>query len=104
MSLPYPQTLPRLAAATVAAPLHRQGGTSWRAHPAAAREAAAALPCASACTRPRRPGEAPTDTACQRVRMTIDPRDGRRALISGRMAEVCDALDRLIQQQGLALA
>lgn len=38
------------------------------------------------------------------VRMTIDPCDGRRALISGRMGEVCDALDRLIQQQGLALA
>jgi hypothetical protein len=104
MSLPLTHTPSRLAPAAVTAPLHRQpGGAAWRAG-MAAREAADTLPCASTCTRLRRPGDALISTACQPVRMTIDPRDGRRALISGRMSEVCDALDRLIQQQGMALA
>lgn len=33
------------------------------------------------------------------VRCTVDPGDDRRTLISGRMGDVCDALDRLIARQ-----
>lgn len=33
------------------------------------------------------------------VRCTVDPSDGHRTLISGRMSEVCDTLDRLIARQ-----
>ncbi len=36
------------------------------------------------------------------LRLSIDPRDARRTVISGRMNEVCDALDALIHQQAQA--
>ncbi|MCK6426114.1 MAG: hypothetical protein L6Q75_13590 [Burkholderiaceae bacterium] len=43
----------------------------------------------------RRPGR-PT------LRCTVDPADEQRTLISGRMSEVCDALDRLVARQAAA--
>jgi hypothetical protein len=46
----------------------------------------------------------PRRTAALRVpgaRCRVDPADGQRALISGRMNEVCDALDRLIAHQAI---
>lgn len=36
------------------------------------------------------------------LRCTVDPADERRTLISGRMSEVCDALDRLVARQSAA--
>lgn len=33
------------------------------------------------------------------LRLSLDPGDAHRAVISGRMSEVCDALDALIHQQ-----
>ena len=35
------------------------------------------------------------------ARCRVDPADGQRTLISGRMNEVCDALDRLIAHQAI---
>jgi hypothetical protein len=32
------------------------------------------------------------------LRCTVDPSDGQRALICGRMSDVCDTLDRLIDR------
>jgi hypothetical protein len=37
--------------------------------------------------------------AARAARCTVDPIDARRAVISGRMSDVCDALDRLIALQ-----
>jgi hypothetical protein len=35
----------------------------------------------------------------RRLRMRIDPSDQQRTLISGRMSDVCDALDALVLRQ-----
>lgn len=37
-----------------------------------------------------------------RVRISSDPSDARRTVISGRFAEVCAALDRLVREQEAA--
>jgi len=38
-------------------------------------------------------------TSARRLRMRIDPSDQQRTLISGRMSDVCDALDALVLRQ-----
>lgn len=38
----------------------------------------------------------------QRVRISTDPSDARRTVITGRFAEVCAALDRLVMEQEAA--
>lgn len=42
---------------------------------------------------------AQTRPAARAARCTVDPIDARRTVISGRMSDVCDALDRLIALQ-----
>lgn len=41
-------------------------------------------------------------TVAQRVRISTDPSDARRTVITGRFAEVCAALDRLVMEQEAA--
>ena len=41
----------------------------------------------------------PEGTSSHRVRISTDPSDARRTVISGRFAEVCAALDRLVREQ-----
>ncbi len=53
-------------------------------------------------TRPVAPGRVLEGIALDdtdRVRLRVDPRDGSRARICGRMADVCDALDALIARE-----
>jgi hypothetical protein len=38
-------------------------------------------------------------TSARRLRMRVDPSDQQRTLISGRMSDVCDALDALVLRQ-----
>ncbi len=38
-------------------------------------------------------------TSTRRLRMRVDPSDQQRTLISGRMSDVCDALDALVLRQ-----
>jgi len=47
---------------------------------------------------------ASTRPAPRAARCTVDPIDTRRAVISGRMSDVCDALDRLIALQAAQTA
>lgn len=44
-------------------------------------------------------GRTASTSAMQRVRISTDPSDARRTVISGRFAEVCAALDRLVHEQ-----
>lgn len=44
----------------------------------------------------------PAASAGGRVRISSDPSDARRTVISGRFAEVCAALDRLVREQEAA--
>ena len=41
-------------------------------------------------------------TPVRRVRISTDPADARRTVITGRFAEVCAALDRLVMEQEAA--
>jgi hypothetical protein len=41
--------------------------------------------------------------ADHRVRLSVDPADASRTRICGRMADVCDALDALIDRQSASL-
>jgi hypothetical protein len=43
-------------------------------------------------------GQAPEITK-RAVRISVDPHDARRTVITGRFAEVCAALDRLVREQ-----
>jgi hypothetical protein len=51
--------------------------------------------------RPITPWTAPRQASAMasRVRISSDPSDARRTVITGRFAEVCAALDRLVREQ-----
>lgn len=63
--------------------------------PAAMLLASATLPAAAV---PFSMARAPVPSV-RRLRMRIDPSDQQRTLISGRMSDVCDALDALVLRQ-----
>ena len=50
-------------------------------------------------TAPVAPGHHKPEATSHRVRISTDPSDARRTVISGRFAEVCAALDRLVHEQ-----
>lgn len=67
-------------------------------------EQAATFPPATGAARPLRALPSAALASSRRpsrpaLRCTVDPSDERRTLISGRMSEVCDALDRLVARQ-----
>jgi hypothetical protein len=54
--------------------------------------------------RPITPWSAPRalQAAVPRLRISSDPADARRTVITGRLAEVCAALDRMVREQEAA--
>jgi hypothetical protein len=55
-----------------------------------------AMPKAASCSGTTAPNARPAPQAATAARVRRDPSDVRRALISGRFADVCAALDRMV--------
>jgi len=81
------------ASVPVARPVKARPITPWSApvRPSAHNTSVAPLRAVNAATIPTR-----------RVRICTDPADARRTVITGRFAEVCAALDRLVKEQEAA--
>lgn len=74
------------------APVRPRPITPWTAPTLPAAAERSCLPAAGT-------GRSMATPAIRRVRISTDPSDARRTVISGRFAEVCAALDRLVHEQ-----
>ncbi|MBI5927074.1 MAG: hypothetical protein HY836_15905 [Aquabacterium sp.] len=86
----------RPANAPVARPVKARPITPWGTPPARQQDKSASA--AVITLRPAAQQMAPV----HRVRISTDPSDARRTVITGRFAEVCAALDRLVMEQEAA--
>lgn len=81
----------KLPAQTLSAPVRHQPETPWRVSPVTSPAPGARVIALHG--RPQR---------TMSVRISTDPSDARRTVITGRFAEVCAALDRLVLEQEAA--
>lgn len=88
---PGPTEAPRPASAPAPRPVKARPITPWTAPQPTESQSAQVIPLHA--------GRRPALTA---VRISVDPSDARRTVITGRFAEVCAALERLVREQEAA--